>query len=103
MSGGVLLKVLEQVCPGVVPEYRFHDTRRWRFDYAWPERKIALEVEGGTWKGGRHTSGKGYRNDCIKYNTAAADGWIVIRATSDMVKDGTALEHLTMAFATRYE
>ena len=33
---------------GGTPEYRFHPTRKWRFDYAWPENKIALEVEGGS-------------------------------------------------------
>lgn len=39
----------------VVKEYLFHPTRKWRFDYAIPDHKIALEVEGGVWTGGRHT------------------------------------------------
>lgn len=37
------------------PEHRFHESRRWRFDYAWPEHRVALEVEGGVWTRGRHT------------------------------------------------
>lgn len=31
----------------MVAEHRFHPFREWRFDYAIPELKIALEVEGG--------------------------------------------------------
>ena len=47
----------------VVKEYKFHPVRKWRFDYAIPEHKIALEVEGGVWTGGRHTSPKGFLGD----------------------------------------
>lgn len=60
-------------------EHRFHVTRRWRFDYAWPEHQLALEVEGGVWVGGRHTSGAGFVKDMEKYNEAACMGWRIIR------------------------
>ena len=60
-------------------EYRFHPTRKWRFDYAWPEHFVALEVEGGIWTGGRHTSGSGFLRDMEKYNAAACAGWLVLR------------------------
>lgn len=42
--------------PAPVAEYRFHETRKWRFDHAWPDRKLALEIDGGVWQngGGRH-------------------------------------------------
>ena len=33
--------------PALTPELRFHKTRKWRFDYAWPDRKLFLEVDGG--------------------------------------------------------
>ena len=92
--------IISALFPGVQPEFRFCD-RRWRFDYAWPDRKIALELEGGTWVGGRHTRGAGYRNDCRKYNRAAVLGWIVIRATTDMAADGSALQDLEAAFKAR--
>jgi hypothetical protein len=65
--------------PAPAEEYRFHGTRKWRFDFAWPSHKLALEVEGGTFVGGRHTRGSGFAKDLEKYNTAAAMGWRLIR------------------------
>lgn len=73
-----------------VRELRFHNVRKWRFDYALPEYRIALEVEGGVWTGGRHTSPKGFLNDIEKYNTAAMMGWRVVRTTpDDLLKQAT--------------
>lgn len=68
-------------------EYRFAAPRRWRFDYAWPDHRIALEVEGGVWTGGRHTRGKGFLGDMEKYNRAAVDGWRVLRTTPSGLHD----------------
>jgi very-short-patch-repair endonuclease len=61
--------------------------RRWRFDFALPAHKIAVECEGATFIGGRHTRGTGYAKDCEKYNAAACLGWTVLRYTSDMLRD----------------
>lgn len=66
-----------------VKEFKFHPVRKWRFDYAVPEHKIALEVEGGVWTGGRHTSPIGFLGDIEKYNTATLMGWRVFRTTPD--------------------
>ena len=84
--------------PQPVQEHRFHPVRKWRFDYAWPEHRLALEVEGGTWSGGRHTRGAGYERDCEKYNAAALLGWKVLRVTTAMMNDGRALALLDNAF-----
>ena len=65
--------------PAPVAELQFEPLRRWRFDYSWPEAKIALEVEGGIWSGGRHTRSKGFIGDMAKYNHAARLGWRVMR------------------------
>lgn len=77
---------IAQHMPEPVREYRFHPARRWRFDFAWPEQRVAVEIEGGAWVQGRHTRGAGYTNDCEKYNSAMLEGWRVLRFTGDMLK-----------------
>jgi very-short-patch-repair endonuclease len=62
-----------------VPEHKFHPSRKWRFDFAFPDDKIALEVEGGIHTGGRHTRGAGFKADMEKYNNATLLGWRVFR------------------------
>jgi very-short-patch-repair endonuclease len=69
-------------------EYRFDSSRRWRFDYAIPAWKIAVEIEGGVWSGGRHTSGAGFTKDCEKYNSATCHGWKVLRFTTSQFTNG---------------
>ena len=71
--------------PHPIPEFPFAPPRRWRFDYAWPDHKIALEVEGGAWTRGRHTRGSGFIRDMAKYNQAALLGWRVFRVTPDQL------------------
>lgn len=66
-----------------IKEHRFHPIRKWRFDYAIPEFKIAIEIDGGVWTQGRHTRPQGYLNDMEKFNAAAAMGWVVLKFTPD--------------------
>ena len=76
-------------------EYVFAPDRKYRFDFAWPDRMIAVEVEGGTFYGkSRHGSGTGFENDCRKYNLAAMLGWTVLRFTTRMVSSGEAIDEL---------
>ena len=72
-------------------EYKFLDKRRFRFDFAWPDRMIAMEIEGGVWIKGRHTRGAGYSRDMEKYNLAGLHGWKVYRFTPQDVYKGVAL------------
>jgi very-short-patch-repair endonuclease len=72
-------------------EYRFHATRKWRVDFAWPERKLAVEVEGGTWSGGRHTRGAGFEADLEKYQALTLAGFRLLRFSTAQVVDGRAI------------
>jgi very-short-patch-repair endonuclease len=65
--------------PEPVTEHRFHAVRKWRFDYAWPQYRVALEVDGGIFTGGKHGRGAGIAKDHEKANYAAAMGWLLIR------------------------
>lgn|SRR5574338_1546952 len=60
-------------------EYKFHSKRKWRFDVAFPIQKIAFEIEGGIWVGGRHVHPGMFIKDCEKYNEATRLGWRVFR------------------------
>jgi len=72
-------------------EHRFHpDTKKWRFDFAWEDVKVAVEIEGGIWTNGRHTRGKGFIEDCDKYNAAAELGWAVFRFTEKHLRSSPA-------------
>lgn len=113
----LMLKVIEAGLPEPQREFRFHPKRMFRFDLAYPDIKVAVEVEGGSFShpvkchkcgsmvmmrtksgkmvkvfaGGRHTRGAGYLRDIEKYNSAAILGWSVVRVTPDMVRKGVAV------------
>jgi very-short-patch-repair endonuclease len=73
-------------------EYQFDPKRQWKFDFAWPDRHLAVEVEGGTKFGkSRHSQGDGFEGDARKYNAATIQGWAVLRFSTAMVMSGEAL------------
>lgn len=75
--------------------------RRWRFDFAWPAHMLAVEVDGGTYSGGRHTRGAGYERDCEKANEAVLRGWRVLRVTTQQVDSGEALAWIERALEVK--
>ena len=74
---------------GWVREYKFCETRRFRFDFCFPALMIAAEVEG---RG--HQKDNRYHGDLEKYNLAAQLGWKVYRYTSAEVLNGTAIQKI---------
>ncbi len=75
-----------------VTEHKFHPKRKWRFDFAWPDIKFAVEVEGGIYSGGRHTRGSGFEKDLEKYAEALMLDWRVLRLGAKQILSGEALE-----------
>ena len=76
-------------------EYKFHPKRRWQFDFAWPEQRIAVEVQGGIHmaKGG-HNTAAGITRDCEKGNEAIVTGWKVLHVTREQIENGSAINGL---------
>lgn len=83
-------------------EYAFDDGRKWRFDFAWPCIKVAVEVEGGLYHQGRHNTRSGMVADMVKYNAAAIAGWCVLRYDSQAVNNGTAIDQIERVLNDRY-
>ena len=59
----------------------------WRFDRAWTQGMVYVELEGGVWVSGWHQSGAGYSDDCSKYNAATLLGWRGLRFTTTMLRE----------------
>ena len=94
--------------PSWVEEHRFALSigRQWRFDFAWPDRMLAVEIDGGAFSGGRHTRGAGFVEDCRKLNAAVLMGWRVLRFTAGDLEDhhgavvSPAMQDVIKALAT---
>ncbi len=72
---------METAMPTPTREYRFHPVRKWRWDFAWEDIKLAVEIHGGGQRG-RHASIAGMTADCDKHNAAVGMGWRVLTFTS---------------------
>jgi very-short-patch-repair endonuclease len=75
--------------------------RRWRWDFCQPESKLLIEVDGGTYSGGRHVQGAGYEADCEKQAFALVNGWRVLRVTGKQVRSGLALKWIELIWEGR--
>lgn len=87
-------------------EYVFARPRRWRFDFAWPDEMVAVEVEGGIYSRGRHVRPQGFINDCEKMNHASTPdkhgrSWCVLRFCAEHVHRGDALVLVEKALKRR--
>jgi very-short-patch-repair endonuclease len=90
------LALLQAIRAHKLPEpwkqFKFHPRRKWRFDFCWPIENVAVEVDGGTHSGGRHTRGAGHAADAEKRNEAQLMGWRVLVVTSATIKSGQAID-----------
>lgn len=77
--------------PSFEREYRFSTLRKWQIDFAWPDYKLAVEIEGGAWIQGRHNRAKSFLLDIEKYNTLALHGFWLLRFTPQQIETGEAV------------
>lgn len=84
--------------------------RRWMFDFCWTRPyMLAVEIEGLVVQRmggelvvrGRHASISGFKEDCLKYASAAVLGWTVIRFEQSQVKSGEAIDYTMRVLAAR--
>ena len=91
--------------PAYVRQYRFAQSlgRQWSSDFAWPTLKLLCEVDGGVWRqgGGAHSHPTNIVRDMEKQNDAALLGFLVLRFTTDQIKNGQALTFLARVMASR--
>jgi hypothetical protein len=71
--------------------------RRFRFDLAWPDEKLACEIQGAVWTGGRHTRGAGAESDAEKFSLAVLEGWRVLVVCKVHIRSGQALQWIESA------
>ena len=72
-------------------EYRFASPRRYRADFAYPEKKILVEVQGGIYTRGAHSRGVGLERDYEKLNLAQLLGYKVFQFSRKMIESGEAI------------
>jgi len=89
--------------PRPVAELKFHPERKWRFDFAWPEYRIALEVDGSLWTKGRHSTGSGIIASMEKFNAAAVLGWRVLKFTPQQLMTTATLGTIGQCFYAQHK
>ncbi len=74
--------------------------RKMRFDMCWPDRWLAVEIEGGIYlpTSGRHNRGVGFEADAMKYNLAALLGWTVLRFGPKEIESEAAIALTKLAY-----
>jgi very-short-patch-repair endonuclease len=95
--------MLEEEGIEVEREYKFYPVRLWRFDYAIPKLKIAIECDGGVWNYGRHVRPTGYIKDMKKFNAAAELGWLVLKYTPEQLNSSYSIIEIKKVMNYRTE
>lgn len=87
----IFMAALESVgLPRPIKEVVMIKGRRYRVDYAWPDIRLGVEIQGGVFTRGAHGSVYGILQGYKKANDAAANGWsLMYFLPSEMLKTDT--------------
>ena len=83
--------------PEPVREYQAVPKRKFRYDFAFVQEKLLVEVQGGIWIRGSHARPKGITRDMTKLNLAQLAGWRVLQFSPAMVRSGEAVKMIAKA------
>lgn len=97
----LLVRIRAYGLPEPARQFKAVPTRRWKWDFAWPQYRVLVEVQGAVWQQGRHTRGHGYGKDREKSATAQLLGFLALEFTSDQVDSGVAVEMIAAALRQR--
>lgn len=94
-------------------EYRYCDSpelaleygvepREFRADYAWPEYRLLVELQGGIWmQSAGHAHPQNVLRDMAKAQYAALFKWFLLPVSTDQVKSGEAVDWLQRVLIAR--
>ena len=80
-------------------QYKAIPSRDFRWDFAWPDYRLLLEVDGAEWVTGRHNRGVGMAQDSEKQCLAAIHGWFTMRVTGSLVRNSQAVAWVVLYMA----
>lgn len=86
------LQIRAMGLPEPVREYPAIQGRRFRYDFCWGLERLLVEINGGTYTKGAHSTGSGIARDYEKIRLAQDAGWTIYPFDGKAVKDGTAIE-----------
>ena len=77
---------------GYLREYQAIKGRKFRWDFCFKGARLLVEINGGTFTKGAHSTGTGIRRDYEKNNLAQLAGWRCLMFDGEMVRSGEAVE-----------
>jgi len=80
-----------------VRQYRAIKGRKFAWDFAFPDERLLVEINGGTYTVGAHSTGKGIARDYEKSNLAQLQGWRCLSFDGKAVRSGEAVEVIRQA------
>lgn len=77
--------------------------RQFRWDFAFPEARLLVEVHGGIWRAkGAHNTGGAIERDAEKGAFAAGQGWRQFAVTGEQITSGKALAWIKVALEAKH-
>ena len=93
----LMLQIQARGMPEPLRQHKFHPSRLWRADFAWPAYRVIAEVQGGTYQHMAHSTGTGIHRDYEKANSAQLMGYIYLQFDREMIEDGSAVDAIRKA------